>query len=121
MTGLLVWRGLASLLPFLLLLLACHPIASSRVDRWGQETLGREESLNEEMPQSQAEIRTYKQNLLQYVLQAEEPKQVLHSGSMPYVMNKIYDLLADKSTGKQKRSAPFEVDLIRGLEDHHGK
>lgn len=96
-------------------------VSANRVDRWGQETLGDVESLSEEMPQSDAEIHTYKQNLLQYVLQANEPKQVLHSAGIPYVMDKIYDLLTDKSTGKQKRSAPFEVDLIRGLEDHRGK
>ena len=87
---------------------------------WGVETLGEEEST---LP---AEIETYKQNLLQYVLRTNEP-MMMHqqagrasSRTIPYIMDKLYNLLADKSTGKEKRSAPFEVDMIRGLEDHYG-
>lgn len=86
---------------------------------WGVESLGEEGS---SLP---VEVETYKQNLLQYVLRTNEPS----TGSagppgtqtIPYIMDKLYNLLADKSTGKEKRSAPFEVDMIRGLEDHYGK
>lgn len=91
----------------------------TRADRWGMEALGAIDSIEQSQPSP--EVDTYKRNLLQYVLQTMEP-QALGSGErMPYVMDKIYNLLADKNTGKQKRSAPFDVDYIRGFEDHYSK
>lgn len=93
-----------------------------KTDKWKIETLGEANAIDSDMPrQSQAEVDTYKKNLLQYVLQTDEPPQVRYESKVPYIMDKLYNLLADKSTGRERRSAPFEVDLIRGLEDHYGE
>lgn len=96
----------------------------SRTERWKYETLGEGEDIDSDMIQrNQAQVDIYKKNLLQYVLHTNEPRQVTGSKEtqVPYIMDKLYSLLADKSTGREKRSAPFEVDLIRGLEDYYGK
>lgn len=95
--------------------------ASSRTDRWRSETIGQQNVINDNLNhQTEAELDTYKHNLLQYVLQTNEPRKVTSDVKMPYIMNKLYNLLADNTTGREKRSAPFKVDLIRGLEDHYG-
>lgn len=96
--------------------------SASLVESWRLEAIGSSASMSDGQPsQSQLERDTYKQNLLHYVLQTDEPREVQPGASMPFVMDKIYNLLADKTTGRQKRSAPFNVDLIRGLEDHYSE
>lgn len=109
-------------LSMITLLFSVDCSSASRADRWGLEAIGSMAAMdNGEPSQSELEMNTYKQNLLQYVLQTGEPKEVNSGESMPFVMDKIYNLLADKTTGRQKRSAPFNVDLIRGLEDHYSE
>ncbi|XP_067936035.1 bone morphogenetic protein 2-like [Watersipora subatra] len=93
---------------------------ADKTDKWKIEALGQIDTLDPDaMARSEAEVDVYKKNLLQYVLQADEPRQVSSNYRVPYIMKKLYGLLADKSTGREKRSAPFEVDLIRGLEDYY--
>jgi len=108
---------------FLILLLLNRVSARlSKIDKWGNEALGEYDFENmEKSSVSAIEVDVYKRNLLQYVLQTGEPKELSTDVQIPYVMDKLYSLLADKSTGREKRSAPFEVDFIRGLEDHYGK
>lgn len=104
----------------------CGALAlQSRRDQWEAETLGQQGGFGTS-GQSAAQINSYKDNLLKYVLRTDVPSQISSGGhttptQVPYIMDKLYNLLANKTTGREKRSAPFEVDLIRGLEDHYGK
>ncbi|XP_067946785.1 protein dbl-1-like [Watersipora subatra] len=90
----------------------------SRAEAWGVELTGE----SEEAIVTDTERESYKQNLLQYVFRTEAPTsaQLNTDGAadVPFVMNKIYELLADRDTGREKRSTPFDVDLIRGFQDH---
>ena len=94
----------------------------NRAEVWGNELTGE----SDEAIVTDNERESYKQNLLQYVFRTEAPTsaQLNREGvaaDVPFVMNKLYELLADKDTGREKRSTPFDVDLIRGFEDYWGK
>lgn len=91
----------------------------NRARDWGNELTGE----TEEATVGDTDRELYKSNLLQYVFRTETPTPAqlnTAGGDMPYVMNKLYEILADRDTGREKRS-PFDVDLIRGLQDHWGK
>lgn len=92
----------------------------NRAEVWGNEVTG---DSDEAVITASAEQESYKQKLLQYVFRTEAPTtaQLNTDGAdVPFVMNKLYELLADKDTGREKRSAPFDVDLIRGFQDYWG-
>lgn len=91
----------------------------NRAERWGNEVMGETEAIVTDQEQER-----YKQNLLRYVFRTDTPSSAelnTEGGSLPYVMDKLYDLLADKDTGQERRTTPFDVDFIRGLQDHWGK
>lgn len=94
----------------------------NRAEVWGNELTGE----SEEAVVTDTERELYKQNLLQYVFRTEAPTsaQLNTNGAaadVPFVMNKLYELLADRDTGREKRSTPFDVDLIRGFQDYWGR
>lgn len=91
----------------------------NRAERWGNEVMGEAEAIVTDQEQER-----YKQNLLQYVFRTNAPSSTelnTEGENVPFVMDKLYDLLADKDTGQEKRTTPFDVDYIRGLQDHWGK
>lgn len=91
----------------------------NRAEIWGNEVTGEAEAIVTDQEQER-----YKQNLLRYVLRTDEPgsAELNNEGeNVPFVMDKLYDLLADKDTGREKRTTPFDVDYIRGLQDHWGE
>jgi len=103
---------------YLILILLRRSEAATRhhhQNRWGDEATGEESNL----PADQQD--TYKQTLLQYVFQTGEPPNLTDDAEVPYVMDKLYNLVADKASGEQRDSTPFSVDYIHGLEDYYGK
>ena len=93
----------------------------SRAEVWGNELTG---EMGDNLPRDVAQRESYKSNLLRYVFQTDEPKdEELNSdgSSVPFVMSKLYELLADQDTGQEKETTPFDVDFIRGLQDHWGE
>lgn len=92
----------------------------SRAEIWGSELTGES---SESMPSAQQQEQ-YKQNLLQYVFRTNQPSSAelnTDSQNVPFVMNQLYELLADRGTGQEKRTTPFDVDYIRGLQDYWGE
>lgn len=91
----------------------------NRAEVWADELTGESENII-----SDQNRESYKQNLLQYVFRTHQPTDEqlnVDNRNVPYVMDKLYELLASKDTGQEKDSTPFNVDYIRGLQDHWGK
>lgn len=85
--------------------------AQSLENLWTKEAMG-------ETMAAPDNKESFKQSLLNYVFHASGPvKGMRHHGKIPLVMEKIYDVVANRTNGQKRHQPAFNVDIIRGLED----
>lgn len=96
----------------------------SHDQRWGNEVTGEGDGNDDAHTLSGHNQMEYKRRLLQYVFKTPEPSSEQltinrTTQEIPYVMTKIYDLLAEREYGTEISSV--DVDLIRGIPDDVGE